>query len=445
MATRSPARSTPRSDQIMTSAPTPAPDAPVIAPGTLPRLMPLVAIRDLATHLATYGPLPASSSGLIAAVSDAGVIGRGGSGFPTGTKMAAVAKRGRRPVVVANGTEGEPASLKDRTLMLQVPHLVFDGVSVAASALDAVEAIVCIDSAHGQVASVMADALAQRVAARIDRIPIRIELSPNRYVAGEETALIHWINGGDAKPTATPPRPFEKGVKGKPTLLDNVETLADVALVARFGASWYRSLGGVREPGSLLTTISGGVATAGVYEVATNTTLAAALEHAGADLSQVSALLVGGYFGTWIPTFMAAQLTFTHESLRAIGGSIGCGAVFALPNHVCGLAETARITRWLADQNAGQCGPCVNGLPAIADALEHIVGASLNAAMARDRLNNLFVLVEGRGGCRHPDGVVRMVRSALATFATDIDRHIAGAKCASAPAMLPTPITGGWR
>jgi len=427
------------------AAPTPAPNAPIMAPGTLPRLMPAVALRDLATHLATYGPLPSSSAGLIAAVTDAAVVGRGGSGFPTGLKMAAVAKRGRRPVVVANGTEGEPASLKDRTLMMQVPHLVFDGVSVAAAALDAVEAIVCIDSAHGQVASVMADALAQRVAARIDRVPIRLELSPNRYVAGEETALIHWINGGDAKPTATPPRPFEKGVKGKPTLLDNVETLADVALVARFGAAWYRSRGGVNEPGSLLTTISGGVTTAGVYEVATNTTLANALEHAGADLSRVSALLVGGYFGTWIPTFMASQLTFTHESLRAIGGSIGCGAVFALPDHVCGLTETARITRWLADQNAGQCGPCVNGLPAIADALDQLVSGSLNAAMARERLNHLFVLVEGRGGCRHPDGVVRMVRSALATFAADIERHVSGLLCAVTPAMLPTLITGGWR
>ena len=429
----------------MTSAPTPAPDAPVIAPGSLPRLMPRVAIRDLATHVETYGPLPTSSTGVIAAVSEAGLVGRGGSGFPTGTKMAAVAARGRRPIVVANGTEGEPASLKDRTLMMQAPHLVLDGVSIAAAALDAVEAIVCIDSAHAQVAAVMADALAQRVANRVDRVPIRIELSPNRYVAGEETALIHWINGGEAKPTATPPRPFEKGVRGKPTLLDNVETLADVALIARFGAPWFRSLGAASEPGSLLTTVSGAITTPGVYEVATNTTVAAVLEHAGGELGGVSALLVGGYFGTWIPTFMASHLTFTHESLRSIGGSIGCGAVFALPENVCGLAETARITRWLADQNAGQCGPCVNGLPAIADALDQLVGSSLDAGMARGRLAELCDVVEGRGGCRHPDGVVRMVRSALATFATDVDRHVAGQRCAIAPAMMPTPITGGWR
>lgn len=440
----------------MSTAPTPPPrdvtaratgpaTDPAIPAGTLPRLMPRTAIRDLGTHLDTYGPLPAPSSALIAAVREAGLVGRGGSGFPTGVKMAAVAARGRRTVVVANGTEGEPASLKDRTLMAQVPHLVLDGVSLAASALDATEAVVCIDVAHGQVAAIMADALAQRVDARIDRVPIRIEHSPNRYVAGEETALIHWLNGGEAKPTATPPRPFEKGVKGRPTLVDNVETLADVALIARYGPAWFRSLGAPVEPGSMLTTMSGAVRTPGVYEVATNTTLSAALEHAGADLAQVSALLVGGYFGTWIPTSMASHLTFTHASMRTHGGSIGCGAVFALPAEVCGLAETARITRWLAEQNAGQCGPCVNGLPAMADALDQVVAAGMDARMARDRLDHLLVLVEGRGGCRHPDGVVRMVRSAMSTFAADIDRHLAGVPCAPSPALLPTPITGGWR
>ena len=423
----------------------PAPDAPRMAPGTLPRLMPATPLRDLAAHLATYGPLPTSSTGLIAAVVDSGLVGRGGSGFPTGTKMTAVARRGRRAVVVANGTEGEPASLKDRTLMVQVPHLVLDGASVAAAALDATEAIVCIDSAHGQVAAIMAEALAQRVAAGIDRIPIRLELTPNRYVAGEETALIHWLNGGDAKPTATPPRPFEKGVRGRPTLVDNVETLADIALVARFGAAWFRSLGSTEEPGSLLATFSGAVSDPGVYELATNTTIGSALQHAGGDPSRTSALLVGGYFGSWIPMFIAEQLTFTHTSLRTRGGSIGCGAVFALPADRCGLAETAHITRWLADQNAGQCGPCVNGLPAIADALDEVVRGSLNARMARERLDDLFVLVEGRGGCRHPDGVVRMVRSALHTFAADVERHIGGMCCAPAVPQLPAPITGAWR
>lgn len=396
-------------------------------------------------HLACYGPLPTSGPALIEVVRDAGLVGRGGSGFPTGTKMAAVASRRGRRVVVGNGTEGEPASAKDRTLMAQAPHLVFDGVSAAAAAVGASEAIVCVDVIGSEVASIMAAALAQRVAAGIDRVPIRLELSPDRYVAGEETALIRWLDGGEAKPTATPPRPFEKGVKGRPTLVDNVETLADVALIARFGAAWFRSLGAAGEPGSLLTTLSGALASPGVYEVATNTTLAGALQHAGAELSQISALLVGGYFGTWIPAFMASHLTFTHESLRAVGGSIGCAAVFALPHHACGLAETARITRWLADQNAGQCGPCVNGLPAMADALDQILSGSLNARMAHDRLHQLFTLVEGRGGCRHPDGVVRMVRSAMSTFAVDIERHIAGFACAPGAPMLPTPITGAWR
>ena len=429
---------------MSTTPPTPAPDAPRLAAGALPRLLPPLALTDLAAHGVHYGPMP-SATGLIARVSEAGLVGRGGSGFPTGTKMSAVAQRGRRTVVVATGTEGEPASHKDRTLMGHVPHLVLDGVALAAAAVGASEAIVCVDIAHTETAAIMEAAIAQRQAARVDRVAIRLERTPNRYVAGEETALVHWLNGGEAKPTTTPPRPFEKGVRGRPTLVDNVETLADIALIARFGASWFRSLGAAKEPGSMLTTISGAVRSPGVYEVATNTTIASTLQHVGGDLDHTQALLIGGYFGTWFPASMAPELTFTHESLRPVGGSVGCGVVFALPKGACGLAETARVARWLAGENAQQCGPCLNGLPAIADALDEIVRGTLNARMARQRLEQLFSVVEGRGACRHPDGAVRMVRSALQVFSADIDNHIGSRGCKPHKPMLPTPITGGWR
>ena len=274
---------------------------------------------------------------------------------------------------------------------------------------------------------------------------IRLELAPSRYVAGEETALIHWLNGGDAKPTTTPPRPFERGVGGRPTLVDNVETLAHVALIARFGAGWFRGLGTENEPGTVLLTVSGHAPRGGVYEVPSGTPLSSVLEAAGTGLDEVGAVLVGGYFGTWLDPATAATVSMSHESLRAAGGSLGCGVVFALPRNRCGLAETARVARWLAGENAGQCGPCVNGLPAIADALDHLASGTRHAQWARGRLKQLFGEVEGRGACRHPDGAVRLVRSALQVFAADVEAHAHGRACPRSQAWLPAPAPGGWR
>lgn len=414
-------------------------------PAGIPRLLPPSPCTDLMSHLRSFGPLPPAFRHVIDHVNASGLLGRGGAGFPTGTKMAAVEARGRRPVIVANGTEGEPASAKDRTLMMFAPHLVLDGISTAASALDASDAIICIDSAHGQVATTIAAALAERVVAGIDRVPIRIELTPHRYVAGEETALVHWLNGGDAKPTTTPPRPFEKGVRGRPTLVDNVETLANVALIARFGSEWFRTVGQPAEPGTVLLTVSGRVGSPGVIEVPSGSTFSELLHRVDTEIGNIDAVLIGGYFGTWVPSALLSELTVSHSSLRSAGGSLGSGVVFVLAKGACGLQQSARVIRWMADQNAGQCGPCMFGLPAIADAFELIVAGGRRGRDAYSRVQQLLPVVERRGACRHPDGAVRFTRSALSTFAGDIDRHLKGRSCAPEPAMLPTPITGGWR
>ena len=195
---------------------------------------------------------------------------------------------------------------------------------------------------------------------------IRIVGGPHRYVSGEETAVVSWLNGGDAKPMFTPPRPFERGVAGRPTLVQNVETLSDLALIGRFGADWYRSTGTAEDPGTTLVTLSGGVSRPGVYEVPLGSPLGDVVAMAGIE-GDVAAVLVGGYFGSWVPAGRVGRTSLGARSLREAGGGLGAGVVFVLPNeHVCGLAESARVARWLADENAGQCGPCVNGLDAIA-------------------------------------------------------------------------------
>jgi NADH:ubiquinone oxidoreductase subunit F (NADH-binding) len=357
--------------------------------------------------------------------------------------MAAVA-RGRRPVVVGNGTEGEPASTKDKVLLGSNPHLVLDGAVAAAEAVGATEVVICVErSARGAHRSV-GEAIDQRLAAGFDQVDVRLVATPDRYVAGEESALVHWLNGGDAKPTATPPRPFERGVDRRPTLLQNVETLAHVGLIARYGADWFRSIGSVGDAGSALFSVSGHVSHPGVIEAGLSSTVEAVVGAAGGSLAGTEAVLVGGYFGTWIPSAQLAGARLGADTLKAVGGSLGCGILAVLPPRACGLAETARVVRWLADQGAGQCGPCVNGLPAIAGALDALVEGDRRQRGER-QLHRWLQMVDGRGACRHPDGVVRLVRSALVTFTDDIGQHRRSGPCRSHAPVLPTPTTGGWR
>ena len=407
------------------------------------RLLPREPATRLAEHLDRLGPPPhVDGSRLIPVVERSGLRGKGGAGFPTAVKLAAVAKRGRG-VVVANGTEGEPASAKDKTLLAWAPHLVLDGAVVAAEVVGARQIVVCVDRNAGAAPAALELALEERRRARLDRIPIRLAYTPSRYLTGEESALVHWINGGEVKPTFTPPRPFERGVGGRPTLVQNVETLAHLALIARFGDAWFRSVGSAEDPGTTLVTLTG-VARPGVYEIAGGTPLTSLLGAAGTAPDQVQAVLAGGYFGTWLPATTALDARVGAASLQGAGSTLGCGAIVALPRQSCGLAETARLARWLAGENAGQCGPCVNGLPAIATAMERLVRGDADGQGER-HLRRWMGMVSGRGACRMPDGAVRLVDSALRVFAEEIVRHRRKGPCRAAALNLPVPAPEGWR
>jgi len=414
-------------------------------PRALTRLVPGNAPLSLDAHLAHYGRLPRGGAHLIDAAEQAGLRGRGGAGFPTAIKLDAVASRRRRSVVVANGTEGEPASGKDKALLGYAPHLVLDGATVAAEAVGAKEIILCVERTRGATIAAVTAAVAERRTRGMERIPVRVEATPDRYVAGEESALVHWLNGGEAKPTFVPPRPFEKGVGGRPTLVDNVETLAHLGLIARFGPAWYRAVGTDADPGTTLLTLTGAVGRPGVYEVAGGSSLGGVLESAGADMANIQALLVGGYFGTWIPAGQIDDLTIGAESLKQAGSSLGCGIVFALSNDACGLAESARVAHWLDGENAGQCGPCVNGLGALASTMDALVRGGWGSDVARKRVPALLDLIRGRGACRHPDGAARFVQSSVRVFAAEIARHAHHGPCGAPVGQLPTPAPGAWR
>jgi len=418
--------------------------APAATAAPFSRLLPPVAKRSLADHLDWYGDLPSTTASAIGEVERSGLRGKGGARFPTATKLAAVASR-RRAVVVANGTEGEPASTKDLVLMSQAPHLVLDGAVVAAEMVGASEVILCLKRGS-VVLPLLERALAERQASSYDPVPVRVVGAPNRYVSGEETAIVHWLNGGDAKPTFVPPRPFERGVAGRPTLVQNVETLGDLALISRFGAAWYRSAGTPADPGTTLVTLSGAVEKPGVCEVPLGVRIGDLLRVAGADCADLSGVLVGGYFGAWLSAAAAADVRLGVDDLKRTGGGLGAGVVVAMPKRgTCALQELARTTRWLADQNAGQCGPCVNGLDAIASAMADLVAGGRDRG-AEQHLTRWLGMMEGRGACKHPDGVTRFVSSGLRVFSDEVARHRRYGPCPEAREhILATPRTGGWR
>jgi NADH:ubiquinone oxidoreductase subunit F (NADH-binding) len=215
-----------------------------------------------------------------------------------------------------------------------------------------------------------------------------------------------------------------------------VETLAQLALIARYGAEWFRSAGTFDEPGTALVTLSGAVADPGVYEMALGARLADLVAEAGGARSPIAAFLVGGYFGSWAGA-AAAEAPLTQSGLRPHGARLGARAIVALPESACGVAETARVLRYLADSSAGQCGPCVHGLEAIARAFARL--ASPLAADERPQLGRWIEQVRGRGACRHPDGATAMAASALTVFADEVDLHLRGHCCGEGRAFLPVP------
>jgi NADH:ubiquinone oxidoreductase subunit F (NADH-binding) len=355
----------------------------------LPRLLPpgqLVPGRQLA-------PVSYRGKDLIEAIGQSGLTGRGGAAFPVYRKLASAKNC---TTVIANGAESEPASRKDATLLRQAPNLVLDGLHLVAEAVGA---------------------------ARVLMYP-----GGGGFLSGQETAVLNRVTGGPALPLFTPPRPAERGY-----LIHNVETLAHIALIARYGPGWFRAAGTENEPGTMLATIrtTDGVA---VREIEIGTPVK--------DLAEVNgAVLIGGYHGTWLPAAVASELTLDNATLREHGASLGAGVIAVLPESVCGLREATRITRYLAVESAGQCGPCLNGLPRIANAMSDLAGgagaggarASGAGAGGTGDILRWLDLVTGRGACRHPDGTARFVRSALDVFAAEIRVHARGGCSATSP------------
>lgn len=385
----------------------------------------------LADHERAYGPLPAHGldSNFIDVLEQSGLTGRGGAAFASWRKVSATGQvragallRGR-PVVIANGAEGEPLSFKDKTLLLHAPHLVLDGLLVAARSVTA-------SSLYVYTTAVALPAVEAAIAERRDARRIQVIEAPESFISGQASAVVSAIGGGNALPLDNRRRLSDSGLKGRPTLVLNVETLSHVALIARYGARWFRSAGSERDPGTRLVSVSGRGADQ-VLEVAGDAGLGSVLAHAGIDLAGVQAVLVGGYHGRWVRP-LDYRLTPSGPARQTIRP--GAGVLHVLSTGQCGLETTAWIVEYLAGQSARQCGPCMFGLPAMAKVLAAIAGGDSNPQLVGE-LEGLGTLVARRGACHHPDGTLQLIHSALDVFSEDIGAHLTG-NCTR---------MGGWR
>ncbi|MFH0517980.1 NADH-ubiquinone oxidoreductase-F iron-sulfur binding region domain-containing protein [Streptomyces sp. M41] len=382
--------------------------------------------EDLSSYRAAGGYTPPAAPGLLLdRVEAAGLRGRGGAGFPAAVKLRAVRDAQGTPVVVANGEEGEPGSVKDRWLLRHRPHLVLDGLRLAAAVTGA-------DRGHVYLSDAPAEQAVRRaLAERPFDLPVDVVRTEHTYVAGEETAVVRRIDGGPALPTAKPPRPFESGVGGAPTLVANVETLARVAWMhARPDAM-------AAVAGAHLVTLAGADGAAALVEVAAGTHLKVLADLCGHGTAP--AVLLGGLFGGLYGEGWR-DLPLDHDGLRAAGAALGCGALHFLRPQDCPVAVATEAAAYLAAQSARQCGVCVSGTRALAGTLES-VGCGEAGHDALDKLDRWSRQLPGRGACGLLDAAARIVATLLAHFPDRVDAH----RHADCPACEGTAPADGLR
>lgn len=392
--------------------------------GCAPRLLRAPAgVEDVGEYRRQGGYRPlAAAADLLEDVELSGLLGRGGAAFPMAVKLRSVrdaARRGHDTVVVANGEEGEPASIKDRWLLRHRPHLVLDGLRLAARTVRSDRAVVYVSDPLA--ARAIDTALAELDDDTLGGLVVAVVRVDPGYVAGEETAAVRAINGGPAKPTDKPPRPFEEGVGGHPTLVSNVETLANLPYVHRHGAEAFRAEGTPVSPGTFLMTITGAGRPPALYELPHGLAFTDLLSMHGVPADTVRGVLMGGYFAGLLNREVL-DATLDHETMRRLGSGLGCGAISILTEE-CPVAVAASVMAYFDRENADQCGSCFNGTAA----MSAVTGALRDGVATSDdltRLERWSVVLRGRGACATLDGATNVAASLLVQFPQVVARHV---------------------
>ena len=379
---------------------------------------------DRERHLWTHGAQPDLTREDYTKLAEAvGLRGRGGAAFPVAPKLADLPAKGIEAVVV-NGSESEPVSRKDRLLLTLAPHLVLDGATGLARALGAPHVLIAVHDAEA------ARSVREALMERDDGLAIEVRETPGRFVAGEARAVLSVLEGGPAVPPGRRVLPTRKGYHRRPTFLSNVETFAQLAVLARLGSKRFGSTGLISEPGTQLhCAVDGAVQRPGVIETPIGMPLEAVMLFSGAEAGPV---LLGGYHGRWLPHSGGVVLKRPDVS---------AGIILALGTDTCPLGEVHRVSQWLASQSAGQCGPCVFGLASLVDDFDRLVKGDPSGWHDAERH---LGLVPGRGACAHPDGSARFLASALEVFGEDVRLHLSGGGCErQVKGVLPVP-GGAW-
>ncbi|MBI0434536.1 NADH-quinone oxidoreductase subunit F [Roseomonas sp. KE0001] len=374
----------------------------------------------------------ADPGAILPVLEQSGLRGLGGAGFPTHRKWAGVAAQpGPERWIICNGNEDEPGTFKDRFLLAATPHQVIEGALIAALAVKATQVVLYINprereavlTCRAAVAAWMAHPLAASVSAAIGQaLTLQVRESSGHYIGGEETGAISSVEGGFPFPRLKPPFPFQQGVHGAPTLVNNVETLAHVPHILRHGAAWYQALGLGGAAGTKLYSLSGDVLRPGLHELPMGTSLRELVFTQGGGMLAgrgFKAVFTGGPSNTLL-TAGDLDVALDFESLRARGSRLGTGAMIVVGEGTSILRKTAEYVAFFANNSCGQCPPCKIGTHQVSRILERLdTGAGRAGDLAA--LENLARLLPGSGRCGLVDGAATVLASSLATFRAEYE------------------------
>jgi NADH-quinone oxidoreductase subunit F len=361
-------------------------------------------------------------------VASAGLRGRGGAWFPLDRKWQVALENPGPRVVIANGAEDEPGSLKDRHLMARGPHLVLDGALLSAAALQADTVRLYINEHAPAALQAMQGALAEATAAGLTHgVDISIVRAPATYVAGEDSAATEFLQTGTAQPRTKPPYPAAAGLDGRPTVVSNVETLAHLALVGRDGPTVYRSFGTESCPGTMLITIPDECVAPGVYEVVIGAFLDAVIATHGKGFIAGSArgVQVGGPASGWLTDLHVA---LDPESTAAAGSTLGCGALRVLAKGHCAVDAVVSTSEFFNREQCGKCPPCRMATQFIHRATLAVLDGKGQVAQL-DTAPTLITQIRPAVACALPSFPLAPLTTARAAFADDFATHLAGGEC----------------
>jgi NADH:ubiquinone oxidoreductase subunit F (NADH-binding) len=377
---------------------------------------------------------------VVKVVSDAGLRGRGGAGFPTGKKWQFTREAPGEPrYLILNGGEDEPGSKKDRVLLENLPHLVIEGTALAAYAIGATKAYLYINANYAVAIKTITAALAEAKAAGYwgenilggdFALDIEIVPAPHNYVAGEDTAVLEVIEGRKAWPRQKPPFPVTVGLYGKPTSVNNVETLANVPPIVLHGAQWYRKFGTAESSGTMIFSLDDDLNRAGVYELPFGTPLRYLIEECGGGLKsgkKIKAIMPAAPSSAYLPP-EKIDTPLDHNSMRDAGAALGCGVVRLVAESTCIVEEVIKISEFFTMESCGQCPACRMETNTLTSLLKK-VQAGQGGQPILEQFAKVLAFNKGKGFCNLIAMPGPPIESALKLFPGDFAAHLSTGKC----------------